>query len=206
MKTTSRRKRLSRPEAQAQTREHLVEAAKRLFIECGFAGTSLRDIAEEAGYSQGAFYSNFPCKEAVLLELLKRHVALEDDEIETIVADRNHSPEQILAKLEEWLTRFEKARDWSVLTIEFQLHAMRSPSFAESYAAVWMEHEQRVALMLRRMFERLGQTPPADVTPIAAGLIALTNGLVVQQSAGRPTYISATIAMFLRAVLTLGAE
>ena len=60
--------------------------------------------------------------------------------------------------------------------------------------------------MLRRMFERLGQTPPADVTPIAAGLIALTNGLVVQQSAGRPTYISATIAMFLRAVLTLGAE
>jgi hypothetical protein len=30
----------------------------------------------------------------VLLELLKRHVALEDDEIETIVADRNHSPEQ----------------------------------------------------------------------------------------------------------------
>lgn len=108
MKTTSRRKRLSRPEAQAQTREHLVEAAKRLFIECGFAGTSLRDIAEEAGYSQGAFYSNFPCKEAVLLELLKRHVALEDDEIETIVADRNHSPEQILAKLEEWLTRFEK--------------------------------------------------------------------------------------------------
>lgn len=110
MKTTSRRKRLSRPEAQAQTREHLVEAAKRLFIECGFAGTSLRDIAEEAGYSQGAFYSNFPCKEAVLLELLKRHVALEDDEIETIVADRNHSPEQITAKLEEWLTRFEKAR------------------------------------------------------------------------------------------------
>ncbi|WP_407258907.1 TetR family transcriptional regulator C-terminal domain-containing protein [Klebsiella quasipneumoniae] len=104
---------------------------------------------------------------------------LEDDEIETIVADRNHSPEQILAKLEEWLTRFEKARDWSVLTIELQLHAMRSPSFAESYAAVWMEHEQRVALMLRRMFERLGQTPPADVTPIAAGLIALTNGLVV---------------------------
>lgn len=95
MKTTSRRKRLSRPEAQAQTREHLVEAAKRLFIECGFAGTSLRDIAEEAGYSQGAFYSNFPCKEAVLLELLKRHVALEDDKIETIVADRNHSPEQI---------------------------------------------------------------------------------------------------------------
>lgn len=129
MKTTSRRKRLSRPEAQAQTREHLVEAAKRLFIECGFAGTSLRDIAEEAGYSQGAFYSNFPCKEAVLLELLKRHVALEDDEIETIVADRNHSPEQILAKLEEWLTRFEKARDWSVLTIELQLHAMRSPSW-----------------------------------------------------------------------------
>ena len=75
------RKRLSRQEAQLQTRERLIEAARSLFVQHGFAGTSLRDVAEEAGYSQGAFYSNFTCKKAVLLELLKRHVDLDDDKI-----------------------------------------------------------------------------------------------------------------------------
>lgn len=204
MKRIYGRKRLSRQEAQAQTRERLIEAAKRLFIQRGFAGTSLRDIAEEAGYSQGAFYSNFSCKEAVMLELLKRHVVLKDGEFDAIVSNKDYTPDQILVELEIMLTRFETDQDWSVLAIELQLCAMRSPSFAESYAAVWHEHEKRVATMLKRLFERLDQTPPAEVIPIAKGLIALTNGLVVQQGHRRPNYIAGTIAMFLRAVLSSG--
>jgi AcrR family transcriptional regulator len=35
--------------------------------------TSVRDIAADSGYSQGAFYSNFASKEALLLEILKLH-------------------------------------------------------------------------------------------------------------------------------------
>ena len=54
-----RRQRLRRDESQAQTREALIEAAQELFDVKGFAATSITDIAEAAGYTTGALYSNF---------------------------------------------------------------------------------------------------------------------------------------------------
>ncbi|EIZ78312.1 TetR family transcriptional regulator [Novosphingobium sp. Rr 2-17] len=188
-----------------QTRERLIESASHLFVRFGFAGTSLRDIAEEAGYSQGAFYSNFPCKEAVLLEILKRHTAMEDEEIEAIVGNECHSIEQVLAAVETWCEKFEKDRDWSILTIELQLHALRSPTFAESYAQFWLAHEERIAELIRLTFERSGKIVPAHAPQLAAGLMALANGLAVQESMKRPPAIAATMALFLRTLIT-GAE
>ncbi|WP_454634377.1 TetR/AcrR family transcriptional regulator [Bradyrhizobium cenepequi] len=200
------RKRLSRQEAQVQTRERLIEAARRLFVQHGFAGTSLRDIAEEAGYSQGAFYSNFTCKEAVLLELLKRHIDLDDDQIATIVDDRNLTVDAMMDALQTWFERLAKDRTWSVLTIELQLHALRSPTFAESYAGFWQEHERRVAGLVTRTFARLGKAPPAPAEQLAAGLTALANGLVVQESTTRSPRIAATMVAFLKALLAGGSH
>ena len=61
--------RLNREESQARTRSLLIEAARREIVKKGFALASVRDIADAAGFSQGAFYSNFPDKEAILLGL-----------------------------------------------------------------------------------------------------------------------------------------
>ena len=77
MSPTTARKRLSREESQAQTRERLIDTAQQLFVANGYGGASIRDIANKAGYSQGAFYSNFASKEDVLLELLRRHMTAE---------------------------------------------------------------------------------------------------------------------------------
>lgn len=195
------RKRLSRREAQNQTRERLIESARHLFIRSGFAGTSLRDIAEVAGYSQGAFYSNFSCKEAVLLEILKRHVASEDEQLEALIEDNQCSGGQILAALENWFENFERDRGWSILAVELQLHALRSPTFAESYACFWLEHEQRVARLVSRMFARCDKIVPIEAAQLAAGLTALANGLAVQESAKRPLRIAATITLFLDALI-----
>ena len=60
--------RLSREESQARTRNLLIEAARDEIVKKGFAQASVRDIADAAGFSLGAFYSNFPEKEAILLE------------------------------------------------------------------------------------------------------------------------------------------
>jgi AcrR family transcriptional regulator len=201
MMTMIRRERLSRQEAQNQTRERLIEAARQLFIRSGFAGTSLRDIATEAGFSQGAFYSNFPCKEAVLFELLKRHVALDDRHLDAIVGDSERSLDQILAVLKSWFEKFERDRDWSILTVELQLHASRSPTFAESHARFWLEHEQRVAQLLSRTFAHCGKVVPAHPTQLAAGLMALANGLAVQENAKHPPRTAATISLFLQALV-----
>lgn len=49
----------------------LLDAALRLFARNGFAGTSIRDIAAEAGLTSAALYSHFPSKEHLLAELVR---------------------------------------------------------------------------------------------------------------------------------------
>src|ERR1700751_3781025 len=70
------RQRLTRGEAKARTRALLLDAAARVFARKGFTGASVEEIAEAAGFSIGALYSNFGSKEALFLELLAdRHTA-----------------------------------------------------------------------------------------------------------------------------------
>jgi AcrR family transcriptional regulator len=61
---------LTREESKARTRHELLRAASRLFLRNGFVATSLSDIAEEAGLTKGAVYSNFESKEDLFLALL----------------------------------------------------------------------------------------------------------------------------------------
>jgi AcrR family transcriptional regulator len=63
--------RLTRAERKAQTRAQLCSAADRLFEQQGYAATTLAQIAEEAGLTKGAVYSNFASKEELFLEMLE---------------------------------------------------------------------------------------------------------------------------------------
>jgi AcrR family transcriptional regulator len=57
------------------TREKLFEAAARVFEEQGIGGASIEAIAAAAGFSRGAFYSNFATKDELIIAMLEEHVA-----------------------------------------------------------------------------------------------------------------------------------
>jgi AcrR family transcriptional regulator len=63
-------KRLTRAESQARTRRQILDAAARIFAKKGFADATVEEIAESAGYSVGALYSNFAGKDQLLVELM----------------------------------------------------------------------------------------------------------------------------------------
>src|SRR5437763_816587 len=64
---------LTREEKKAQTRERLIDAAATVFAEKGFAATSLDEVADAAGLTKGAVYSNFENKEDLVRAVLKAH-------------------------------------------------------------------------------------------------------------------------------------
>ena len=72
--------RLTRAESHARTRQALLDAAAQVFANRGFGGASLDEIAEVAGYTKGAVYSNFGSKDelflAVLQDRMRRQVEL----------------------------------------------------------------------------------------------------------------------------------
>ena len=67
--------RLTRAERREQTRDDLIAAADRLFVDGGFHATSLDQIAAEAGYTKGAVYSNFAAKEDLFFAVYERRAA-----------------------------------------------------------------------------------------------------------------------------------
>jgi AcrR family transcriptional regulator len=201
MSPTTPRKRLSREESQAQTRARLIYTARQLFVTNGYGGTSIRDIADEAGYSQGAFYSNFASKEEVLLELLRGHMEAEAAQLSKLIDSEGRAPEQILSELESWAATLNNDADWCMLSIELQLHANRSPTFAVEYQTVWDAHRAGLGRVVGRLFTMLGRTPPAEPEELAGAFMALTHGLALQRVGGRPDPSGRLILVFLRGLI-----
>jgi AcrR family transcriptional regulator len=174
--------RLKREESQARTRSLLIEAARTQVVTRGFAQASVRDIAEAAGFSQGAFYSNFDSKEALLLELLNEQKHTELDQLNGVldsIADTNEA----LAALDTWVHAACGQREWAILAVELELHAARNAAFRTQYEALAQEHIAMVGKLVARIFKALKLEPPAPTRQLAAGFIALTHGLALQQPA-----------------------
>lgn len=199
--------RLTREESRAQTRERLLDSARRAFARSGYGGASLDVIAAEAGYSKGAFYSNFETKEAIFLELLARHMAKEAEQLSTLV-NASRTAGDILDSLDIWLEQMNADADWALLAMELQLHARRSPSFAEEYDALYQRHRGKLGDLLARLFALSGKLPPAPTADLAAALMALGHGLVLQRTTygenGDPAGI--LIKTVLRSLITASAN
>lgn len=190
---------MTRQESRAQTRERLLEAANLLFARGGYGGASVDAIAAQAGYSKGAFYSNFDSKEAIFLELLARHMAAEAAQLERFVGG---SAEAAFDSLDSWLDRMNDDLDWALLTVELQLHARRSPRFAEAYDALHLRHRARLGELIARLFALCGKRVPAPAPELAGGLMALTQGLALQRTQrGAADPAGALIKLMLRGLI-----
>jgi AcrR family transcriptional regulator len=183
MVIAKRRTRLNREESQALTRERLLESARQEIARCG-AGASVRDIAEAAGYTQGALYAHFQSKELLFLELLRRHMAREAQELEAVLHQAEVKPGGALEALDGWLDAMNSDRDWSLLSMDLQMHARRDKAFASHYDRLFAEHRAAMGRLVERLFADLGRTPPAPPLEIASALMALAHGMVLQR---RPT-------------------
>jgi AcrR family transcriptional regulator len=69
-----KRERLTRAERRAATRSALLDAAGRVIAQRGFHGASIEAITADAGYTGGAFYSNFASKEDLFFAVYERRV------------------------------------------------------------------------------------------------------------------------------------
>jgi AcrR family transcriptional regulator len=59
----------SPPPSEAQTRDRILQAARRLFASQGFDGTTTRELAEKAGVAEGTLFRHFSNKKAILVEV-----------------------------------------------------------------------------------------------------------------------------------------
>jgi AcrR family transcriptional regulator len=174
--------RLTRAEQQARTRAALIEAAAEVFLERGFRGTSVEAITARAGYSRGAFYSNFESKEQLFAELLQERAFSRARDIAARSADPRTRPTarelgRISAEVQSdpdtgWLFR---------LWLELLAHAGRDPEFRQIAAEFWRGTRALGALALEQGYRDAGVPPPGPPDHLATAVIALDVGLGLQR-------------------------
>jgi AcrR family transcriptional regulator len=179
------RRRLTRAEQQEQTRGALLDAAARVFLERGFAGTSVEAITSEAGYSRGAFYSNFESKEQLFAELLQQRVYERYREMaKEAKAPRGERPS--LREVGERLAALQREREgrWLFrLWLELLAHAGRDEQFREIAGAFWHANRAASTEAIAAAFAEQGNSPPAAPDHLASAMIALDIGLAIQHFA-----------------------
>ena len=175
------RPRLTRAERRAQTRSELIDAATRVFARRGFEGASVEAIAAEAGYTRGAFYSNFASKEELFAELLQQRVfatyramAMESGEAQTRPTPRE------VGERAGALQANPNARWLFVLWLELLAHAGRDDKFRKIAAEFWKGTRALGAAAVEAAYAGTGKSPPADPERLACAFIALDLGLAVQ--------------------------
>ena len=165
--------RKTRLESQQETRQNLLEAALMLFTELGYETTSIRGICDKAGYSQGAFYSNFNNKSEVLLELLEQYKSFEANSRKQLIDDAGDNFEKALNDMILWFERNDQNISHTILLLEMQLHALRHPEFVKIYNNLMDEQKSFYTKLVQHLFTMRNIEPPFDCSIVAEGLMAL---------------------------------
>ena len=180
METTSRPARLTRDERRAQTRERLLDAAEDVFNRLGYHGASLEAVAEAAGFTKGAVYSNFASKAELFIALAERR---------SVGASRRDSRDQLIAMplgdfivgMGEMLrTQAAEEEAWDVLTIEVWLAAMRDPSLRTIVAHDYRQMRAEVGPLIAAKLAAAGIETPFTGEELGCLVSALGSGLILQ--------------------------
>jgi len=174
--------RLTREQRRQQTRARLLDAAGQVFARRGFHGATVDEVADAAGYTKGAVYSNFATKDELFLALLDQRLAAQLEQVEAL--DAIESAGELGAALRAQTEQeFDAARDFGVLQVEFWLYAMRNPAAQAELAKRYRQLRDRLAALIAGRWTRRQATPPMPPEHLAALAIATDSGLFLQFSA-----------------------
>jgi AcrR family transcriptional regulator len=125
-----------------KTRARLLDAAFEIFAEKGVHASSVEMITEAAGFTRGAFYSNFSTKEELFFALMERENGLRIEQLQVGVAEylgpfaeqgRGITDEVVGTVIAKVLELQSNDRRWCLVQSEFLLLAMRDEDVARSY-------------------------------------------------------------------------
>jgi len=180
---TTKRKRETRVEKQARTRAELIEAATAVFARRGYGGASVEEIAEQAGYSHGAVYSNFTGKADLFLAVFEDYMAERVGELaETQAALPATAPLETRARAlaDQWMERLGRDRESVLLHMEFIANGDRDPELARRFGTRSAAMREAVAGYIAAYQEEAGVELALPADDLAMVLRALGIGLAIE--------------------------
>jgi AcrR family transcriptional regulator len=173
--------RLTRKEKQARTRACLLAAAERIFARRGLERASVDEVAEDAGFTKGAFYANFKSKEELFLVMLDEKFAAEIERLDRALQGGADPREQARAAGVEFIRFVRADPDWLRLYFEFVSYAARNEDFREELQTRYAALRGRMVELLRRWSADFPAEPPYSYEEIVSMMFCMADGFFVQQ-------------------------
>ena len=149
-----------------RTRDRLLDAAYEVFAEQGVHASSVEEVCERAGFTRGAFYSNFTTKEELFAALMERQHSIQLAALATKVDELRPRLEAITRPLDEaglgelmldFFTGPMDDRTWCLIDHEFRLMSLRDPEVAAVFAAHEAAFEASLLTIVRRALDLAGR-------------------------------------------------
>ena len=158
-----KRQRLTREQKRQQTRELLLDAAAEVFSRQGFHAASVDEVAETAGFSKGAVYSNFESKEDLFLALFDQHFAQEVQNWGEIGNYITLPVNQRAVDDHGFVEAVLRTRTWNLLLMEFFLYAMRNKEVRQKFAVRLDDLRKHMQMQLAAQFAARNLTPDLPI-------------------------------------------
>jgi TetR/AcrR family transcriptional regulator, transcriptional repressor of aconitase len=188
------------PKIAEETREERRTAILTAAVEClstfGYAGTSMRTIAEAAGLTKGGLYAYFDSKEAILLELAERHM---EQQLGTYAA---RPGETALAQLERLFGGGQpEAAKVARAIMDLWAFASDLPAVRAALSQRYTCYRSAVADVVRRVLAEGAFRQDVDAEQVAALILAARDGIAYHALSLRLPVDGGRLNALLHAVL-----
>lgn len=190
----------NRAKSQQETHAALVKSGAALIAKNGYSGASVRDISSKAGFTQGAFYSNFASKDDLVFAIMRAQFQEAYISISKIENSQSESPAELAQEATAWLMDFFISDEKALLDTEIALHAIRDEKFASTYNELVAEHAQKMVSLLQKIADASELETCAPTEQVAKGMIALSRGLKLMAPRNDQNSIRDILHVFLEAI------
>jgi AcrR family transcriptional regulator len=182
-------------ERRAATHARLVEAATKVVARRGFHAATVDEIAEEAGFSVGALYSNFDGKDDVFLAVFDGHVRWYEEQL----AEAANTADPTRA-FKDWMDALMEDPEQLLVFIEFWAYAVRLPNLRRSFTARMAEIRSQMAATLEQRAKTTGNELQIPAETLAVVLLATTRGLGIEKLAD-PDAVDDSVAQLIASLV-----
>jgi AcrR family transcriptional regulator len=163
-----------------ETRQRLLDAALTVFAEQGFGRSTVEQVCDRAGYTRGAFYSNFASLDDLFLAMWEQRSTQLVDGLTQALARMDASRVRDVKGVVKLVTPAVPVDDtWYRITAEFTAHALRNPGLRRVMTAREQAISGAITPVVTALLAKIGRETP-DQVALGQALVAVHDGTAVQ--------------------------
>ncbi|KUI29048.1 TetR/AcrR family transcriptional regulator [Mycobacterium sp. GA-2829] len=162
------------------TRQILLDAAEEVFARKGLTGAALEEIADAAGFTRGAIYSQFGAKEKLFLAVVDRQRQRFLDGFAEVMMSFHNLDDVNLDELAQRWRQLSSGTDRAALGYELTLYLLRNPDARERVTAQRLETIRALGEFISRNVARIGGTLTMEPETLARIVLAANDGITLE--------------------------